>query len=1018
MNFKKVVFFFIALISLENRKCRSSCIEIEFNDYHPNSTYSTIEDFKKNYDIIKNSSILNVTFRDIPIRTEKEIYFLTQITEDLTSEKTRIFFALSELEEKISLSLFKFMNAHNNIEIDLRNLELEKFILNNNETLKELKKYFENFLCKKDFVSSLGFKLLLNPKTLLNIADEFTKRANYNSTAIACYKYACAFGISEALLKLGEFLPSKSIDIEEYEREIDNFIHNSQDENLENAKILLNQYKGPDNIRQLLEAHFPPKNEKDKFVLASTYRKLFYLLGKEFKNEFSYLRDRGEFKSMDKELLDQKKGLELEYYIQDSLRDQAIIYYKEIITNQNSPYWDLSNIYLSVALLQNFKYKFSECSLTKDILNHLNPVIDKNNFYSFRARCHRAQFYRMQEKYIEAKKDYEFLAHKGHSYAQFELGRIYINRFTKENNFNHLTKGLQLYQQAAINGNQYAQFALGKILNERKVGRIENIDLKLLAQSKINTDRSWMRELAERGNHWAKHYLYFYFKEKFYSFYIIKEKEKFFIENISPLIEDFIKYVKKHKHSSILDDIGHFYLNYSQYDYLGLDKKESLQKAEKYFKQAISLDGNLNSKLNLANLYTEKDFKSNNSLLKEILTLLGEVLVKLDKKSKKIKRWIDIYNKIKPDAKFRKEDKNSLLKNFLLITEEILNKNLENQDENFQRKAKNKFLLYVYNTIIVNKKLSQEDREFLSHFIFPQELEEISDPIYSIYGQENIRFMLAYAAKYGNALAHYFLYDLIKSYDSEENDFPLKNIKSFFKKKFNYFLSDSKVDSYIKGRIYFYLNNLEKSKEEFKKSEQEENKKSTYWLGILESDEDTQREKYKESFGNGDNYKYPLLDIARVAPEDKDAFDKFIEAGNKYNLAEGFYEAAKMILDGYNDSNDPIDLLAKAGDLGMLSAYNFAAEICFKRKDIEKAKIFYEKQGKAGDLKGWYDLARVLESEEKFDKAKDYYKKSGPLIGYFDAARLGLNGDKLIQEAQKYYDEHFIKLKKIVESQV
>ncbi|MBW8309220.1 MAG: hypothetical protein K0M45_06240 [Candidatus Paracaedibacteraceae bacterium] len=317
---------------------------------------------------------------------------------------------------------------------------------------------------------------------------------------------------------------------------------------------------------------------------------------------------------------------------------------------------------------------------------------------------------------------------------------------------------------------------------------------------------------------------------------------------------------------------------------------------------------------------------------------------------------------------------------------------------------------------------------------FPKELETLYDPIYSIYGREHIHFKLAYAAKYNNPLAFYHLYNLLQLYtdileptdDQDEmvEEGTLLTVQKHFLDEFKK-LAKYTEDSppYIVGLFFSWQEEQEKGRDWFRKACLNKDGRAYYQLALRAETLADRKKHFEEA--NQLNYKKALLGIARMQNNAKEAFDKYIEAG-KVGIAEGYYQTAKTVM-SYPDEiistpDEPITkvliYLDDAAELGMLTAYDLAAELCIKKDKIDDAKKYFLKKGHKGDPRGFYELGRLLENQGEIEEAKSSYQQSERLTGYFDAARLESSleeAEKLEQEAEEYYKSHFIKLKSITE---
>lgn len=90
-------------------------------------------------------------------------------------------------------------------------------------------------------------------------------------------------------------------------------------------------------------------------------------------------------------------------------------------------------------------------------------------------------------------KEYEKAADKGHAYAQYRLGQLYVN---PELEVYDLKKGVSYLESAAEQGNEYAKYLLGKLY--------VNSELEIYDLEK---GISYLEKAAEKGNQYAEYFL-------------------------------------------------------------------------------------------------------------------------------------------------------------------------------------------------------------------------------------------------------------------------------------------------------------------------------------------------------------------------------------------------------------------------------------------------------------------------------------------------------------------------------
>ena len=317
--------------------------------------------------------------------------------------------------------------------------------------------------------------------------------------------------------------------------------------------------------------------------------------------------------------------------------------------------------------------------------------------------------------------------------------------------------------------------------------------------------------------------------------------------------------------------------------------------------------------------------------------------------------------------------------------------------------------------------------EFLGMMCLPKELEELYDSPINLYGRSDIRYKLSLSARYRNPIALYHLSKILDLYggddEKEERDFMKKKSLIFSEDANTYFTeatTNDKTHPFLKGVSYIYLEDRDKAQDFFKKAVEVDptDEESCYMLLSMEGSSDLyEKAKTDKSFARG------LLIKGNNADTDEEALDLYLQAGQG-GVAEGYYKVAQILNRGYDSHDfvgdkDPFFYLEEAGKLGMLTAYDFAADLAKEKKDFALAKKFYTCKGDMGDPLGYYNLAALYEEEKNISEAMKYYKKAGPLIGGLEEAKLKekmstvQEAEKIKEDFRKSYEKHFEMLIKI-----
>ncbi len=293
----------------------------------------------------------------------------------------------------------------------------------------------------------------------------------------------------------------------------------------------------------------------------------------------------------------------------------------------------------------------------------------------------------------------------------------------------------------------------------------------------------------------------------------------------------------------------------------------------------------------------------------------------------------------------------------------------------------------------------KEDDSFIFGSLFsPDDVTFPREPFASLYLRKYTLELLAISAGYGNgeALYHFrkafdFLTDDSENEIDEKKDSLKQEVHTFIDKYFQE--TESLLDSQIASNLspsfersrVFFLKGLIKllhyqapreASSFFKEAIDIPRAAYLYASTAQFNGSEEQRGFYQKAVDGG--FKYAKLELCkRFLGDLQSQYSAFLECG-KEGLPEGYYRAAYLLKD---HSELGVDLsferlLEKAGEGGMLQAFDSLAKKSLRNKDIKNAKKYYQQMLSRGDTKAFYDMAHLFIEENNSDQALSHLQKA------------------------------------------
>lgn len=166
--------------------------------------------------------------------------------------------------------------------------------------------------------------------------------------------------------------------------------------------------------------------------------------------------------------------------------DEAIGYLKSAVKQKNIPgILLLSNIYVNEGIAAEDMFQ---------LIKALEELSEKGD--NVNAQYTLGKIYTSDWEYFDLEKgikEYEKAALKEQEYAQYQLGKLYVD---PDLEIYDLEKGIQYLKASAEQGNEYAQYLLGKLYIDPDL-EIYNLEKGI----------QYLETSAEKGNEWAKYSL-------------------------------------------------------------------------------------------------------------------------------------------------------------------------------------------------------------------------------------------------------------------------------------------------------------------------------------------------------------------------------------------------------------------------------------------------------------------------------------------------------------------------------
>ena len=267
----------------------------------------------------------------------------------------------------------------------------------------------------------------------------------------------------------------------------------------------------------------------------------------------------------------------------------------------------------------------------------------------------------------------------------------------------------------------------------------------------------------------------------------------------------------------------------------------------------------------------------------------------------------------------------------------------------------------------------------LAYLFFPQELEDLYELPSALFERDHIRYKLQFSAQSQNPLALYYLSGLFRYYSEyfkndeiqedavTNNNTSSANLRALFThvsfellKKAEMFLENKNKTPplYAIGMLAQGLGDTEKAESYIKSAADKGDPRAIYEVANMSDFQGNQADRLKHFYHAIDlGYTKALLGIAFYSKTKAGAFENYVKAGEN-GVPEGYYQAWNMIHRGnisQGGRGDPLDYLIKASKMGMLTAYDTAAELMKQRGFFKKALKLYNEKDKAGDWTGIRD---------------------------------------------------------------
>lgn len=286
-----------------------------------------------------------------------------------------------------------------------------------------------------------------------------------------------------------------------------------------------------------------------------------------------------------------------------------------------------------------------------------------------------------------------------------------------------------------------------------------------------------------------------------------------------------------------------------------------------------------------------------------------------------------------------------------------------------------------------------EKQAFITDILFPIQLEEPSELLYTIYGNPLVHSKLALCSKHQDPLSMIHLSNLIKWHYDDDGYIPesITKIQESLKERgesyFNDQIKEQDIPFFKVGEFARLIN----KKTDYYQKGEETDIRCKYRLASFKKTVEELKEISQD-------YPPAYINLGHLEKE-KDQKQRFFEKAIDCDVSIGYLELGLLFLN--NDAEKGIGYLNMAGKKGIPSAFMLLAEYFSDKKEYPKMIEMYEKAGPLHPL-AYIKLGKIHQRKHK-EKSDSYFRQDK------------MNGYKytIIKDGEKLKEDYFSKIIKI-----